>query len=348
MAQQMGVQTARMERFPTVVSWASSVGKKEGEGPLGPMFDDIFEDDTMGEDNWEKAETRLFQNSVQRCIEKVGLTSADVRFLLGGDLLNQLSASNFAGRELGIPFLGLFGACSTMAESLVVGAMILEGGSADRVVCAASSHFCTAERQFRFPLELGTQRPPSAQWTVTGSGAVMLAMSDSGKKRSTEMPFGSLPFITHVTVGKTIDLGVTDATNMGAAMAPAAADTLYTHFADTGRTPDDYDIIATGDLGMVGSTLLKELMREKGIPLNEFRYLDCGLQIFSPSQDVHAGGSGCGCSASVLCAGLLPRLLKGNVKRLLFMATGALMSTTSANEGESIPSIAHAVAMERP
>lgn len=348
MAQRMGLQTARMESFPAVVSWASSVGKKEGEGPLGPMFDAVYEDDTLGEDNWEKAETRLFQNTVQRCIEKVGLAPRDIRFLLGGDLLNQLSASNFAGRELGIPFIGLFGACSTMAESLAVGAMILEGGSADRLVCAASSHFCTAERQFRFPLELGTQRPPSAQWTVTGSGAVMLAVSDETGQHSPYVPFGSLPVVTHVTIGKTIDFGVTDATNMGAAMAPAAADTLYRHFMDTDRTPDDYDIIATGDLGMVGSALLRELMREKGIPLNEFRHLDCGLQIFSPSQDVHAGGSGCGCSASVLCAELLPRLLQGNAKRLLFMATGALMSTTSANEGESIPSIAHAVAMERP
>jgi len=260
--------------------------------------------------------------------------------LLGGDLLNQLTASNFAGRELGIPFLGLFGACSTMAESMAIAAMILEGNSADRLLCAASSHFCTAERQFRFPLELGTQRAPSAQWTVTGAGAVLLV-----RPELLELP---VPTITHVTVGRPVDMGVTDATNMGAAMAPAAADTLHRHFLDTGRSPSDYDMIATGDLGMIGSALLRELMREKGMALSEHRHVDCGLMIFSPEQDVHAGGSGCGCSASVLCAELLPKLQKGKIDRLLFVATGALMSPTSANEGESIPSIAHAVAFERP
>ncbi len=335
----MGAQTVRIDARPKIEAWASSVGKKEGDGPLGSMFDAVYKDDTLGEDNWEKAETRLFQDAVERCVGKAGVVAADVRMLLGGDLLNQLAASNFAGRELGIPFLGLFGACSTMAESLVVGSMILEGNCADRVVCAASSHFCTAERQFRFPLELGTQRAPSAQWTVTGAGAVMLTARGKIARPT--------PFVTHVTVGKPVDLGVTDATNMGAAMAPAAAETLYQHFMDTGRTPADYDAIATGDLGMVGAALLKELMIEKGMPLRESRYFDCGLLIFSPGQDTHAGGSGCGCSASVLCGHWLPRLQKGKTDRLLFMATGALMSVTSANEGESIPSIAHAVAMER-
>ncbi len=340
MATRLGKQTVELSTRPVVLMWASSVGKKEGEGPLQGKFDVVHEDDTMGEDNWEKAESRMFQDAVSRCIEKAGVKPADVRMLMGGDLLNQLAASNFAGRELGIPFLGLFGACSTMAESLAVGAMVLEGGCADRVVCAASSHFCTAERQFRFPLELGTQRPPSAQWTVTGAGAVMLA--------EPVLMGHPAPTISHVTIGKPIDFGVTDATNMGAAMAPAAADTLYQHFMDTGRTPNDYDVIATGDLGMVGSRLLMELMKEKGMQINERRHVDCGLSIFSPDQDVHAGGSGCGCSASVLCAELLPRVLAGKIDRLLFMATGALMSTTSANEGESIPSIAHAVVIERP
>lgn len=339
MAKMLGKQTALLDTKPAARAFACSVGKKEGEGPLGPQFDAVYADDTMGEDNWEKAETRLFMDAVERAIEKAGITAKDVRILLGGDLLNQLAASNFAGRELKIPFFGLFGACSTMSQSLAVGAMILEGGSADRVVCAASSHFCTAERQFRFPLELGTQRSPSAQWTVTGAGAVMLEAPTSGQ---------AYPYLTHVTVGKPIDLGITDAANMGAAMAPAAADTLYQHFMDTGRDPSDYDLIATGDLGMVGSGVLQALMREKGMPLREKRYIDCGLQIFSPSQDVHAGGSGCGCSASVLCADLLPKLQQGKLDRVLFMATGALMSTTSANEGESIPSIAHAVVFERP
>lgn len=340
MAKMIGAQTVLLETRPTVESWACSVGKKEDEGPLHGKFDAVHEDDTLGETTWEKAESRLFQNTVELCIRKAGLAASDIRMLLGGDLLNQLSASCFAGREIGLPFLGLFGACSTMAESMVVGSMILEGSCADRLVCAASSHFCTAERQFRFPLELGTQRSPSAQWTVTGSGAVMLCAREIAKK--------PLPYLTHVTIGRPVDLGVTDATNMGAAMAPAAADTLHKHFMDTGRDASDYDVIATGDLGMVGSALLRALLHEKGTPLNEHRHIDCGLQIFSPEQDVHAGGSGCGCSASVLCAELLPRVMRGNISRLLFMATGALMSTTSANEGESIPSIAHAVVFERP
>lgn len=334
-----GKQTVVFERPALVEAFASSVGKKEGEGPLGDMFDAIHEDDTMGEDNWEKAESRLFMDAVERCMRKANVSPDDVRMLLGGDLLNQLVASHFAGRELGLPFLGLFGACSTMAESLAVGAMILEGGSADRVVCAASSHFCAAERQFRFPLELGTQRAPSAQWTVTGAGAVMLRAPDDQAKPA--------PKITGITIGKPVDFGVVNATNMGAAMAPAAADTLRQHFMDTGRTPADYDLIVSGDLGMIGSAILRELMREEGMPLKEERHIDCGLQIFSPEQDVHAGGSGCGCSASVLCADLLPRLLKGKLDRIVFMATGALMSVTSSNEGESIPSIAHAVVMER-
>lgn len=340
MAKMMGKQSICFEKKPTVQSWASCVGKKEGEGPLGPKFDKIHVDDTMGEDNWEKAETRLFMDAVQRCIKKEKLAIEDIRLLLGGDLLDQLAASNFAGRELGIPFLGLFGACSTMAESMAIGAMVLEGGCADRIVCAASSHFCTAERQFRYPLELGTQRAPSAQWTVTGSGAVMLCPG--------EMLSRPAPRITHVTVGKPIDYGIKDASNMGAAMAPAAADTLYQHFMDTSRTPADYDLIATGDLGMVGIELLRQLMIDRGVPLRPSHQMDCGLEIFSPSQDVHAGGSGCGCSASVLCGDLLPRVAKGKIDRLLFMATGALMSPTSANLGESIPSIAHAVVFERP
>lgn len=340
MAKLMGKQTMRFEMQPAAQSWAACVGKKEGEGPLGPKFDYIHLDDTMGEDNWEKAETRMFMDAVNRCVQKAGLTVADVRMLLGGDLLDQLTASNFAVRDLGIPFLGLFGACSTMAESMLIGSMILEGGCADRLLCVASSHFCTAERQFRFPLELGTQRTPSAQWTVTGAGAVMLCAGG--------LLDSPAPHVTHATVGKPIDYGIKDAANMGAAMAPAAADTLYQHFMDTGRTPADYDLIATGDLGMVGTDLLRELMRERGMPLRESHQIDCGLEIFSAAQDTHAGGSGCGCSASVLCADLLPRVAQGKTDRLLFMATGALMSPTSANLGESIPSIAHAVVFERP
>ncbi|MDR0896737.1 MAG: stage V sporulation protein AD [Oscillospiraceae bacterium] len=339
MAKHCGKQSVQLERPPLCIGWAASVGKKEGEGPLGERFDAVYPDDTMGQDNWEQAESQLFIDAVKRCFEKSGLQADDVNMLLGGDLLNQLAASNFAGRALGLPFVGLFGACSTMAEALAVAAMILEGGSASRIACAASSHFCTAERQFRSPLELGNQRAPSTQWTVTGAGSVLLASPEKHSEPA--------PRVTALTIGKPVDYDIKDATNMGAAMAPAAADTLLRHFEDMHTSPDDYDVIATGDLGMIGSALLKELMREAGTPLPDGLHMDCGLQIFSPEQDVHAGGSGCGCSASVLCADLLPRLQRGEIKRLLFMATGALMSTTSANEGESIPSIAHAVVIER-
>lgn len=339
MAERMGKQTSRLSRPPRVESFAACVGKKEGHGPLGCMFDEVHEDDTLGQKNWEKAESALFGAAVNRCLEKANLKPENARFLLGGDLLNQLAASCFACRDLGIPFLGLFGACSTMAESLAVGSMLLDGGSADRLVCAASSHFCTAERQFRFPLELGTQRPPSAQWTVTGAGAVLLHEQD--------MAAGVYPAVTHVTVGKPIDFGVTDANNMGAAMAPAAAATIRQHFYDASRTVDDYDFIVTGDLGRVGSELLRELLKKEGASLPEKKHVDCGLQIFAPEQDSHAGGSGCGCSASVLCAKLLPDMIAGRIRRMLFVATGALMSTTTGNEGENIPGIAHAVAFER-
>ena len=340
MAKLLGRQTVAFDAPPLAESWAAVVGKKEGDGPLGAQFDAVHEDDTLGQNTWEQAESCLFGDAATRCMDKAGRTAQAVRLLLGGDLLNQLAASNFAARSLGLPFLGLFGACSTMAESLAVGAMILEGGCADRLVCAASSHFCTAERQFRFPLELGTQRAPSAQWTVTGAGAVMLC-----RHGMLERP---APVLTHATIGRPVDMGVKDAANMGAAMAPAAADTLCRHLADTSRDASDYDLIVTGDLGMVGAAILKELMAERGMALTERRYMDCGLSIFSPEQDVHAGGSGCGCSASVLCAHLLPRVASGRISRMLFMATGALMSTTTANEGESIPSIAHAVVLERP
>ena len=339
MAERMGKQTSRLSRPPRVESFAACVGKKEGHGPLGSLFDEVHEDDTLGQKNWEKAESALFGAAVNRCLEKASLKPEDARFLLGGDLLNQLAASCFACRDLGIPFLGLFGACSTMAESLAVGSMLLDGGSADRLVCAASSHFCTAERQFRFPLELGTQRPPSAQWTVTGAGAVLLHEQD--------MAASVYPAVTHVTVGKPIDFGVTDANNMGAAMAPAAAATIRQHFYDASRTVDDYDFIVTGDLGRVGSELLRELLKKEGASLPEKKHVDCGLQIFAPEQDSHAGGSGCGCSASVLCAKLLPDMIAGRIRRMLFVATGALMSTTTGNEGENIPGIAHAVAFER-
>lgn len=333
MAKQLGKQTSRLSRPPRVESCAACVGKKEGAGPLGSLFDDVHTDDTLGEKNWEKAESALFSGAVNRCLEKAALTPDDVRFLLGGDLLNQLAASCFACRDLGIPFLGLFGACSTMAESLAVGSLLLDGGNADRLVCAASSHFCTAERQFRFPLELGTQRPPSAQWTVTGAGAVILGRDGDG------------PYLRCGTVGTVVDKGIKDANNMGAAMAPAAYETLRAHFDDMALAPEDYDLIVTGDLGLLGSQIVRELFEKDGVRLGE-RYNDCGVMIFdTKKQDVHCGGSGCGCSASVLCGLLLGQMQRRELRRLLFCGTGALLSPLSTQQGESIPAVCHAVSI---
>lgn len=329
--------TIELRRRPKLCMGAAVAGKKEGEGPLGQGYDQIIEDDLFGEESWEKAECRFFYTAADTCIRKAGLTHQQVDVMLGGDLLNQITSASMAARELKIPFLGLYGACSTMAESLCIGAMLVDAGHVKTALCAASSHFCSAERQYRFPLEYGNQRTPTAQWTVTGSGASLLSSNEN------------LPAIarcTHVTIGRVTDLGVADANNMGAAMAPAAADTLTRHFADTGRTPADYDLIITGDLGRVGHDILMELMKERGCPLIFERYMDCGLQVFSPEQDVHAGGSGCGCSAIVLNSHILERLRTGEVRRVLFMATGALMSTTTSQQGETIPGIAHAIVLE--
>ena len=331
----VGERTILLPNRPKWVTGAAIVGRKEGEGPLGTGFDRVVEDDLFGEDTWEKAECRMYYTAAATCLEKAGITRADA--LLGGDLLNQIIASSLAARALGVPFLGLYGACSTMAESLCIGAMLVDGGYMGSVLCAASSHFCSAERQYRYPLEYGNQRTPTAQWTVTGSGTSLLSLEAS-------MPAAAR--CTHVTIGAVCDLGVTDANNMGAAMAPAAADTLTHHLLDTGRTAADYDLIITGDLGQVGHDLLLRLMAERGLPLDPATYMDCGLAIFSPTQDVHAGGSGCGCSAVVLNSEILRRFRAGEVRRVLFMATGALLSTTSSQQGESIPGIAHAIAME--
>ena len=333
----VGNRTILLPNRPKWVTGAAVVGRKEGEGPLGAGFDRVVEDDLFGEDSWEKAECRLYYTAAQMCLAKAGRAETGVDALLGGDLLNQIIASSLAARELGVPFLGLYGACSTMAESLCIGAMLVDGGYMGSVLCAVSSHFCTAERQYRYPLEYGNQRTPTAQWTVTGSGASLLSLDES-------LPCAAR--CTHATIGAVTDLGVCDANNMGAAMAPAAADTLVHHLQDTGRTAADYDLIITGDLGRVGHDLLLRLMAERGMPLDPATYMDCGLEIFAPEQDVHAGGSGCGCSAVVLNSEILRRFRQGEVKRVLFMATGALLSTTSSQQGESIPGIAHAIALE--
>lgn len=327
-------RTITTDKKPVFLSYAAVAGKKEGEGPLGKAFDKIFEDTTLGQDCWEKAESFLMKNAVMTAVEKSGLGMESIDCIFAGDLLNQCTGSAFALREFPMPFTGLYGACSTMALSLISATLAIESGGMSNCIAATSSHFCSAEKQFRFPLEYGGQRAPTAQWTVTGSGAAIISDKRDSK----------LPYIDKVHIGTIEDLGITDAANMGAAMAPAAFRTLRDFFRDTKTGPEDYDAIFTGDLGFVGSELLKELMqREVGITLGK-NYLDCGLMIYDrEKQDVHSGGSGCGCSASVLCSHILHSMSKGKYKNILFMATGALMSPVSSKEGESIPGIAHLV-----
>ena len=333
----IGQSTIMLPGRPRIVSSAAIVGKKEGEGPLHDEFDQIIEDDLFGEESWEKAESRFQYTAADLAIRKAGLTHSQIDLALGGDLLNQIMAASLAVRELHTPFLGLYGACSTMAESLCVSSMLVDGGYIRHAVCTASSHFCTAERQYRFPLEYGCQRPPTAQWTVTGAGSAVVSSDE-------RLP--ALCCCTHVTLGRIVDMAIKDANNMGAAMAPAAADTLHRHLNDTGRSADSYDLIITGDLGRVGHDLLLTLMQERGMPLDHARYIDCGLEIFSPDQDTHAGGSGCGCSAVTLCGYILHRFQRSELRRVLFMATGALLSPTSNQQGDTIPGIAHAIVLE--
>ncbi len=319
---------------PRIRSYASIAGQKEASGPLGHTFDETFADDTLGQKSWERAEAKMLERAADLALSKAKVYADGVDVFLGGDLLNQIVSSGYTARQLGIPFLGLYGACSTMAESLLLGAMLIDGGFADTALCATCSHFSTAERQYRFPLELGNQRTPTAQWTVTGAGATLLG-------RESPLPL----CIESVTIGSVWDLKQTDANNMGAAMAPAAMQTLKSHLDDLHRIPEDYDLIVTGDLGRVGYDLMKLLCRKEGIELDQ-RYIDCGCEIFDVSQDVHSGGSGCGCSAVSLNGWLLGRMLKGEIRKMLFLATGALMSPTMSQQGESIPGVAHAVSLE--
>ena len=331
----IGENTLVFRNEPRIVGTASVVGPKEGEGPMGNTFDMVLPDARFGEDSYEQAEHKIFQEACRLALKKANIPPSQVQALLGGDLLNQIMAASLSARELRIPFLGLYGACSTMAESLLIGSILVDGGYCAPVVCAAGSHFCTAERQYRFPLEYASQRTPTAQWTVTGSGACVLNTQGDATAK-----------ITMATIGRVVDMGVTDANNMGAAMAPAAASTIMRHLTDTNRTPDDFDCLITGDLGQVGSELLYELLRKNDVPLGPKKHMDCGLSMFSASQDVHAGGSGCGCSASLLSSYILPRIKAGSWKRVLFMATGALLSPTTSQQGESIPGVAHALVIE--
>lgn len=328
-----GMQTVVFTNPPVINAMASIVGPKEGQGPLGKTFDKVIDDNLYGEKSWEKAERKLLKEAVEMAIKKANLTAKDMDYLLAGDLLNQLISANFAARDLGIPLIGLYGACSTMFEGMALGAMLVDGGYANHVAFGASSHHDTAERQYRFPTELGVQRPLSAQWTVTGAGAAVLGNTGAG------------PVVTHATIGKVIDLGIKDAGDMGSAMAPAAADTICQHFKDTGRTPEDYDLIITGDLASIGKALTQQLVSQNGYDISKI-YTDCGILIFDPAQDTHAGGSGCACSATVFSSYIMDEIKAGKFKRVLALGTGALLSPTSILQGESIPCIAHGAVIE--
>lgn len=330
----VGKQTILFDKPVNIMATASIVGPKEADGPMSKYFDQCLDDEFWGEKSWEKAESKIIKETVNMVISKSGIPSEQIDFCFAGDLLNQCISSSFGLRELNIPFFGVFGACSTFVESMCLGSVFIEGGGAQNVLCATSSHFCSAEKQFRFPLELGNQRPPSSQWTVTGSGATVLTKDGEG------------PYITCITPGKINDMGIKDANNMGAAMAPAALDTLITHLVDTGRKPSYYDAIITGDLGHIGKDILIDLAQKRGYNIKS-NYNDCGVMMFDKdAQDTHSGGSGCACIGTIF-SGYFYRMLKEKkYKRILLIATGALMNSTSSQQGESIPGIAHAVAIE--
>lgn len=326
----IGQQTVILEKKPNIISGYSIVGPKEGKGPMSEYFDKVLKDDLCGESTYEKAEQKFMEKAVIGAIKKAKMKPKDIDMFLSGDLLNQIISATFTARDFDTTFIGLFGACSTMTESISLGACLVDGGYVNNVLCATCSHFASAERQFRTPLELGNQRPPTAQWTVTGAGATILSCSGTG------------PYVEAVTFGKVTDYGVTDVNNMGAAMAPAAMDTLRAHFKDMKRKPEDYDLIFTGDLGKFGSEILIDLMEKEGYKLG-VNYNDCGCLIFDKEQKTLMGGSGCGCSASILNSYVLKKLFNKEVESVLFLSTGALLSPLSAQQGLSIPGIAHAI-----
>lgn len=333
----LGKQSIQFEKKPYLIASGSIAGSKEAEGPMGKLFDKVGYDDSFGAENWEEAESRLQKEALEIALSKAGLTKQDVQMVLAGDLLGQSIASSFGLSGYQLPHVGLYGACSTCGLSLTMGAAMVSAGFAERAACITSSHFASAEKEFRFPLSYGNQRPKSATWTVTGSGAFLL----SGKPEK-----GTRAVIEGVTIGKIMDYGIKDSMNMGACMAPAAADTIRQNLEDFSRQPQDYDKIITGDLGIVGKELLLELLSEQGIDIAK-QYMDCGIEIYdSEKQHTDAGGSGCGCSAVVLSAYILKKLEEGVWKRVLFVPTGALLSKTSYNEGQTIPGIAHGVVLE--
>lgn len=334
MSQMIGKQSISFKQCPYILSSGSVAGKKEGEGPLGKCFDMICQDDKFGADSWEEAESTMQKEAAALAMGKAHVKPEEVRYVFAGDLLGQTIATSFGIMNYNIPLFGLYGACSTAGESMSLAAMCVAGGYADLALAMTSSHFASAEKQFRFPLEYGNQRPVSATWTVTGSGAFLIGTRKSHVK------------ITGVTTGRIVDYGIRDSMNMGAAMAPAACDLIAHHFEDFQRKPEDYDKIITGDLGYVGRQILLDLLKEKGFDISGI-YTDCGIEIFDKdTQGTDSGGSGCGCSAITMSAHFLPHIEKGVLKRVLFVPTGALLSTVSFNEGQNVPGIAHGVVLE--
>lgn len=330
----VGKQSWIFENGPVIIASAAVGGPFEAKGALASDFDILKDSLWVGQDSFEKAEQIILQDACERAIEKSGLSKEEINFYISGDLMNQIISSNFVARYLNIPFFGIFGACSSAIEGLVLASFIVENKGAKNILTSASSHNASAERQFRYPTEYGGQKPPTAQWTVTGAGASIISLDGEG------------PRVKSATIGKVIDLGISDPFNMGAAMAPAACDTIIAHFEDLNREPDYYDLIATGDLGKVGFSITKELLKEKGFVIPEKKFVDCGLLIYKEEQQVFAGGSGCGCSAAVTYGHFMNEMKKGNLKKILIIGTGALMSPMSYQQKESIPSIAHAVSIE--
>ncbi len=329
-------RTLTFKNPPNIVGSMSVVGQKEGLGPLKDYFDIIYTDDKIREKTFEKAETIMLKKAIDGAIKKSNIAIDDVECMIGGDLLNQITSSQYVAREFNVPFLGVYSACSTMTESLILGSIFIDGGYFNNTVCSTCSHFATAERQFRYPLEYGCQRPPYAQWTVTGAGSMVLSSTANADGIK----------ITKATIGKVIDFGTSDLNNMGAAMAPAACDTLHTLFLETNTSPNDYDLIVTGDLGKLGSDILRDLISENGYSLGN-NYHDCGCLIYDYRQKCYQGGSGAGCSATVVSSFVLERMRRGELKKVAYLATGALMSSQSCYQGETIPCISHAVVIER-
>ncbi len=330
MSKKVGRQTVILDKPVNITESFSCVGDKESQGPLGKCFDICLKDDKWGEESFEKCERKMFKCALHGCINKAMMDITDINAVLAGDLLNQTISASFSALDFNGSYIGLYGACSTMAESLALGSCLIDGGALTNAICMTGSHFCTAERQYRMPLDMGTQKTPSAQVTVTGAGASFIGGADNGAA------------IQAVTFGKVIDMGIADSNNMGAAMAPAAASTIAEHIKALGKTAEDYDLIATGDLGKLGLKLADTLLKEKGIFISD-KLTDCGCCIFSEEQDAHMGGSGCGCSAVVMGSHFIPKVKNGEIKRLLFVATGALLSLTSSMQGDNIPAVAHAV-----